>query len=199
VAHAGVDHLGPTRRRPIAQTVAVRAEERAALDHLAGHPELRLARVVARFHRGPPRIPRCAAGSYVHLPFVPGPVPVRGPLPYVPGHVVESVGIGRERADGGCLPVAGGRPPRELPMPVVGQPLAAGLRLLTPGVGQLVQAAASGRLPLGLGGQSPLSPGRVRLRILIGDVYDGMILPSDPRGVRAFGTSPGCTRSPDRT
>ena len=67
VAHAGVDHLRSARRRPVAQAVAVRAQEGAALDHLARHPELRLARVVARFHRGAPRIPRCAAGSNVDL------------------------------------------------------------------------------------------------------------------------------------
>ena len=35
VAHAGVDHLRPARRRPVAQAVAVGAQVRAALDHLA--------------------------------------------------------------------------------------------------------------------------------------------------------------------
>ena len=42
VAHAGVDHLRPAGRGAVAQAVAVGAQERAALDHLARHPELRL-------------------------------------------------------------------------------------------------------------------------------------------------------------
>ena len=47
MAHAGVDHLRPPGGGPVAQAVAVGAEERAALDHLARDPELRLRGVVA--------------------------------------------------------------------------------------------------------------------------------------------------------
>ena len=39
--------LRAARGGPVAQAVVVRAEERAALDDLAWHPELRLGRVVA--------------------------------------------------------------------------------------------------------------------------------------------------------
>ncbi len=46
VAHAGVDRLRPARGGPVPQAVDVGAQERAALDHLAGHLELRLPRVV---------------------------------------------------------------------------------------------------------------------------------------------------------
>ena len=42
VAHAGVDHLRPAGGRPVAQAVGVGAQVRAALDHLAADPELRL-------------------------------------------------------------------------------------------------------------------------------------------------------------
>ena len=42
VAHAGVDHLRPPRGGAVAHAVAVGAEVRAALDHLARDPELRL-------------------------------------------------------------------------------------------------------------------------------------------------------------
>ena len=46
VAHAGVDRLRPTGGRAVPQAVDVRAQERAALDHLARHLELWLSRIV---------------------------------------------------------------------------------------------------------------------------------------------------------
>ena len=47
MAHAGVDHLRPARRRPVAAAVAVGAEVRAALDDPSRHRELRLGGIEA--------------------------------------------------------------------------------------------------------------------------------------------------------
>ena len=61
MTHAGVDHLGASGCGPVALAVAIGAEERAALDHLARNAELRLAR-----DRSSPRRRRhggCAARS----------------------------------------------------------------------------------------------------------------------------------------
>src|SRR5687768_13714739 len=65
VAHAGVHHLGPPRRRAVAPAVAVGTEERPALDDLPRDPELRLRRVVAVLLRASPGVPRDAAGGHV--------------------------------------------------------------------------------------------------------------------------------------
>ena len=61
VTHTGVDHLGPPGRRPVTLTVVVGAQERTALDHLAGDPELRLVGVEARLDVGTARVGRHAA------------------------------------------------------------------------------------------------------------------------------------------
>jgi hypothetical protein len=47
VAHGRVDRLGVARGRSIAAAVVGRAQVRAAFDHLAWNPDLRLAGVVA--------------------------------------------------------------------------------------------------------------------------------------------------------
>src|SRR4029077_19127774 len=81
VAHARIDGLRSACRGAVAQAVVVGAQERTALDDLARHPELRLARVVT---------PRLAAGT----PGAGVGVPVGGPLQDVPRHVDESVAVG---------------------------------------------------------------------------------------------------------
>ena len=121
VAHAGVDHLRAPGGRPVAQAVAVGAEERPALDHLARDAELRLRRVVALLD-----CRRAGCGHAARLVGVPGwpRVPVGRPLPDVAGHVVEAEAVGREGADRRRRrrsPSSG--PPGEVAVPVVRQPL----------------------------------------------------------------------------
>ena len=137
MAHAGVDHLRSAGGGPVAQAVVVGAQERAALDDLARHPELRLPRVVTA----------CRA-AWVAVAGVG--VPVGGPLPDVARHVEQAVAVGREAADGRGAAVAGLGPPRELAVPVVGQPLTGLLGLVAPGV----RRAGRGRR----GRRSPIPP-----------------------------------------
>src|SRR5262245_56671062 len=80
------------RSGAIAAAVVWRAQMRAALEHLAGNPDVRLTGVVARGLRPAPRILRNAAGFWrVGLVLV-GP-PVRGPLPHIADHVVDAVAV----------------------------------------------------------------------------------------------------------
>ena len=95
MAHAGVDHLRPPCGRPVAHAVAVRTEVGAALDHLAGHSELRLPPVVASVDGAASRITRNSAGS-VDFAWMAIGVPVGGPIPDVAGHVVQPVAVRRE-------------------------------------------------------------------------------------------------------
>ena len=92
MAHPGVDHLRPAGRRAVSLAVAVRAEERPALDHPARHPELRLARVVAALDLRAARVAGDAARCRVRRRIVARGIPVARPLPDVPGHVEETVG-----------------------------------------------------------------------------------------------------------
>src|SRR5436190_4156198 len=82
MAHPGVDHLRPARRRSVAQAVAVRAEVGSALDHLATDAELGLRGVVALLEVSAAWILGCAAGRAGGV-RVRGRPPVIGPLPDV--------------------------------------------------------------------------------------------------------------------
>src|ERR1700712_1366990 len=108
VAHAGVDHLRPPRGGAIAQAIAVRAQERAALDDFAWDLELRLRRVVAAGFAA--RVTLAGAGE-----------PVARPLPHVAAHVEQSVAVGREGPDVGGASITRVWAPGELAVPVVRQ------------------------------------------------------------------------------
>src|SRR5687768_5536520 len=99
MAGGSVDRLGKPGRGPVATTVVRRAEVRAALDHLPRDPDLGLPGVIAVLLRPAARVARRAAGLD-RLLVMAGVIPVRGPLPHVPDHVVEPVGVRREAADG---------------------------------------------------------------------------------------------------
>src|SRR5262245_3230993 len=62
MAGRGVDRLGVAGSRPVAAAVVGRAQEGAALEHLARNPDVGLARIVARVLRPAARVPRDAAG-----------------------------------------------------------------------------------------------------------------------------------------
>src|SRR5690606_15573571 len=115
------------------------------------------------------------------------PVLVARPLPDVADHVVEPVPVGRERADGrGPLEAVQGEVlDRELALPRVRHEAPAREELVAPGVGRAVAPAARGELPFGLGGQVLAGPARVRQRVFVGDVHDGMVAETFDRAVRA--------------
>src|SRR5215218_9496219 len=89
VARRRIHRLRMARGGAVAAAVARRAQVRAALDHLARDPDLRLARVVATGLAPTARVLRDAAGLR-RVGFVPGCEPVRRPLPDVADHVVEA-------------------------------------------------------------------------------------------------------------
>src|SRR5262245_8997854 len=63
--------------------------------------------------------------------------PVGAPLPDVPGHIIEAVPVGRERADRGGphMAVGGGVGVGKLTLPDIGAVPVAGRRLVAPGIG----------------------------------------------------------------
>jgi hypothetical protein len=74
VTHPGINHLRSPGGGPVTETVAVRAQERAALDHFARDLKLRLTGVVA-------------VGRAAWPLGATRPVPVGGPLPDIASDV----------------------------------------------------------------------------------------------------------------
>ena len=186
VAHAGVDHLRAPGGRPVAQAVGVGAQVRAALDHLAADPELRLGRVVARLEVAAPRVLRRAAGdpassgcrlvhqSSVHSQTLPAmsksPNPLAGKLPTGAVRRKPLSPVLRHGKSGPSQVLAMILPPGRASSPQVNA--------------RPVEAAARGVLPLGLGGQGGAGPGRVRERVLVGDVHHRVVEPLVDRALR---------------
>src|SRR5688500_17104301 len=75
VARRRVDRLGEARGGPVAAAVVRRAQVRAALEHLAGDSDLRLAWVVAALLARPARVGRDAA-RLLTRGGVSGPIPI---------------------------------------------------------------------------------------------------------------------------
>src|SRR6266436_5436544 len=107
MARRGVDRLRVTRGRTVAPAIVGCAEMRAALEHLARNPALRIARIVARVFEATARIFGNAA-RLRRIGFVLRRIPVGGPLPYVPNHVMEAVAVRRKcRYRGGTFEAIG--------------------------------------------------------------------------------------------
>ena len=123
------------------------------------------------------RIVRDAAGTR-HLVGVTRREPVSRPLPDVPGHVVEPVAVRGKAADGRCSLVAVELQvlPGELALPGVRKRSAVRQVLVAPGERGAVEAAARGKLPLGLGRQLLAGPRCVGLRVLAGDLHHRMMV-----------------------
>src|SRR5436189_6222192 len=85
-----------TRGRAIASAVVGRAQVRAALEHLARYPDLRLAGVVARGLRPAARVFWNTA-RLRRISLMLGRPPVGGPFPYIAAQVVDAVAVRRER------------------------------------------------------------------------------------------------------
>ncbi|MNF81180.1 hypothetical protein D3C84_634410 [compost metagenome] len=122
--------------------------------------------------------------------------PVGGPLPDVADHVEQAVAIGGKGAHGRrSLPtVVHEVLPGEPTLPVVGEHPAFRRQAVAPGEFSLLQPPACGVLPFGLGRQRLAGPGRVGLRVFIGDVNDRMIIQSSDGASGAQGLPPPCPR-----
>ena len=157
---------------------------------LRGIAELGLGRVVALLEARAARVDRHAAGlrpgssgwrlayqSPVHSQTLPA--MSRRPSPF-----------GGYEPTGGGGAVARVGPPREVAVPVVGEPLPRALGLVAPGVDGAVEPAPRGVLPLGLGRQRLARPGGVGLGVLVGDVHDRVLGAARERGAGALGVPP---------
>src|SRR5579872_264537 len=124
---------------------------RAAFDDLAGNFDPRLARVEAAFFAAASRVLWNAA-RLRRVCFVLLRPPVGGPFPHVADHVVDAVGVGRERHHrrGALEAVLTKIFVRGIALPGVGAVLPAGLELIAPGELGAVESATRGVLPLGL-------------------------------------------------
>src|SRR4051812_20034673 len=93
VRHARVDHLRLPCRRPIAKAVVRRAQMRASLHDASWNRELWLAPIIARVRRGDARIRRRAAARLDDCIGVTRDEPIRGPLPDIARHVVQTEAV----------------------------------------------------------------------------------------------------------
>src|SRR5882757_8238498 len=89
MARRGIDRFRVPRRRAVAAAIVRRAQMRAALDHLARNPDIRLTGIVAAVFTAPSRIFRNAAGLR-RIGFVLCRIPIGRPFPDIADHVVDA-------------------------------------------------------------------------------------------------------------
>src|SRR5499433_3984675 len=104
-------------------------------------------------------------------------IPVARPLPDIADHVVEAVAVRLEAADrrGPYVAVLVGVVDGEDALPGIRDRLAVGIERARPVV-LAVATAARGEFPLRLGREFTPAPAHISERILVGDVYDRMIV-----------------------
>ena len=99
---------------------------------------------------------------------VPWLIPVRGPLPDIARHVVQTEAVGWKRAHfGGAGIIRFEIPDREFSLPDVGHRTAFGCQLVSPDVNRAVQPPSCRDLPLGLGGERLACPLRGRFEPMV--------------------------------
>ena len=115
-----------------------------------------------------------------------------GPLPDIAGHVVQPKTVRREGIDGrGALKTVLGEVLKgKAPLPGVGHVAAFGIGGIAPRIGGALETAARGEFPLRFVGQFLAGPCRIRLRVLVGDVYGRMIVLAENRAVRSVRVTP---------
>src|SRR5262249_43792211 len=131
--------LRDPRRGTVAQTVVRRAKIGTSLQNFAGNADVGsqgIVTLLACVTFGPPGTARLHCMMFL--------IPITGPFPYVPGHVVETVAVGRKRTYGRCAfktiheQVLDGK----FSLPGVGHHLSTGSKLIAPGVDRPFQASA---------------------------------------------------------
>src|SRR5262245_25545386 len=96
MAGGGVDRLGHSRCGAIALAIIRRAQIRAAFHHSSRNLHVRRPRVVTLFGLSTTRIETRATSLFDLAVLL---IPVDGPLPNIPGHVVKPISIRRKRSD----------------------------------------------------------------------------------------------------
>src|SRR4029077_13908428 len=164
----------PAAACDVARAILIGAEERAASVHFLFYTGLAGIETVRR----PLRIARERSLRNQRLIVVVA-IPVAGPFPHVAGHVVESVGVRRERGNRGSTLVAVFFRILVWKMPLEGvrHELAAWLQLIAPGVGLSFQPAALREFVFSFLRQALAGPFCVGQHVFIGDVHD-RILPA---------------------
>jgi len=104
--------------------------------------------------------------------------PILAPLPGITGDRKEPVAVGREGVDGsrGGKAIFAEVDFGELPLPDVAQMAATGGEFVAPRILLLHEAAAGGVLPFGFPREAFAGPFTVGLRIVPGDVDDGVVV-----------------------
>ena len=159
VAHAGVDHLRAAGSWAVALAVVVGAQERAALDHLAWHAELRLCGSKLASTSGPRGFRHAAGLVGIGRMLLRVPVGRSTPTRCRPCRGGRT-SFGWERPDrsGAGEAVGPGVAPREVALPEVGEVPTVGNGLVTPGERLPVDATAGCVLPFGLASATPPLP-----------------------------------------
>ncbi len=157
-------------------TVVGRAQVRSSFDHTPGIRLVGSEVTCCLLHR----ILRDTAGSHrcgvLHPLIMTRKKMISCPFPHVSGHVEEAVTVGAEPAYRGCsvVSVQSLVLPRKLTLPDVAPWSTIRFPSVSPGVGGLVQAAASSELPFGLGWNFLAGPLGVGADIEIGHMRYGM-------------------------
>src|SRR2546423_2728316 len=123
---------------------------------------------------------------------------VGGPLPDIPGHVIEPVAVRRKRADRrrAYKPVEPHVLPGEAALPGVRHWFAARELLIAPREDRSLKPAAGGKLPLRFRRQILLGPRGVGCRVFVGDVHNRMLVAPVAVAARTFGMLPRRAAAP---
>lgn len=120
--------------------------------------------------------------------------PILTPLPGVAHHVMQSIGVRRERGNR-CRthePIFAEVRLRENSLPDIAHVPSIRCEVVTPRVGFLFEPPASRELPLGFGGQPVPRPFAVSGCIGPRDMHNRVIQPGSDRTLAALGTIPPC-------
>src|SRR5262245_21678499 len=96
MAGCRIDRLRHARRGPVAPAIVRCAKERPALHDLARNFYDGLSRVMAAVALAASRVVHRAAGPLDPAVLL---IPVCGPFPDIPGHVMKAIAVRGERAD----------------------------------------------------------------------------------------------------
>src|SRR5580692_859905 len=164
---------------------------RAALDDLAGNPDLRLAWIVAARLDAAARIFRNAA-RLRRVAGMPGRIPVGGPLPDIADHVDEAEIVGRKRTDrrGARVSVAGEILARKCALPGIGHMPATWRERVAPGKLGLIKTAACRIFPFGFGRQLLAGPGGIGFGVPVRNVHNRMVVQTADRTALAIRATP---------
>ncbi len=192
MAGGAVDRLRVAGGGAVALAIVGGAKMRSALQHLSRDRRVRHGRVQAFPLRAAPWVGGDAAASLRLALDARLGVPVGRPFPDIADHVVEIEAVRRIAFDGRgpFIAVLKRVAIGEGALPIIGQHLATGRELVTPGIFAVIEAAPGRKFPFRLGRQKLPRPFGVGFRIGEGDVHDRMVLQPRYACVRPVGMTP---------